>query len=704
MHDNRPKVSIIVPVYNSDQYLACCLQSIITQTLNEIEIIVVNDGSTDHSAQIIDEFAAKFTDKMIVITKTNGGLGDARNHGIRVATGEYIGFVDSDDWVTPDMFEQLYNLAAQGHDLVVCDVIETNPKSEKSYLTKGFRGRNFSQKEIVIYATDPAYACNKLFKRTLFEQVEFPSVWYEDVATIPIILSYVQNPAYLEIPLYFYRKHSASITHSNDPKSLGVLTAWDRLLTHMNPAFKPEAVFSVARSIHIFMDFKPKFANSIMAYAQKHRKIIESNVYYQQALKRKEIRDFFGTNQPSGQAKLRIYFYSSQISGRGGMETVLTTVANSLLNKGHDVKIILSEHPTFKDWETNGVNVIYTSSVRKDADETLFQRNKNKGNIILLRRLLRNLPRADFIVALDTKDVATAKFAVEGFDSRPLIASWVHFNMKAIRAKQNFLLANFHIAINKELQDDIISLTSNTNTYLLYNPVSLNKEKIQRPKDTKFLYVGRLFNYQKRVDRILDALSKVDGNWTLQIIGDGLDEPMLRDLAKELGIEDRISWEGWKPDPWAYVNEATCLIMASAYEGFGLSAAEALARGIPVVAGDCSGLKELIKNGENGWLFPFQDLSALSDILNSVVKGTLPLPDQDRVQASVEPFNEYSIIERLEQIFLEMQTKRSKIKRMRLMSKDIRPVSSKKSKNRKQLSLSTRKTKKGSATALKKRY
>ena len=106
------KVSVIVPVYNSRDYLERCLESLVNQTLPDIEIVVVNDGSPDDSQTIIDRYAEAYPDKIVSLSKENGGLSDARNFGIARATGEYIGFVDSDDFVDLDMYERLYDKAA----------------------------------------------------------------------------------------------------------------------------------------------------------------------------------------------------------------------------------------------------------------------------------------------------------------------------------------------------------------------------------------------------------------------------------------------------------------------------------------------------------------------------------------------------------------------------------------------------------------
>ena len=117
------KVSVIVPVYNVEKYIKKCLNSLVNQTLDEVEIVVVNDGSPDNSQKIIDEYTKKYKNIKSYV-KENGGLSDARNYGIKRATGKYISFVDSDDYIRKDMLEKMYNYAIQKNfDVVVCDSI-----------------------------------------------------------------------------------------------------------------------------------------------------------------------------------------------------------------------------------------------------------------------------------------------------------------------------------------------------------------------------------------------------------------------------------------------------------------------------------------------------------------------------------------------------------------------------------------------------
>ena len=117
-----PKVSVIVPFYNVEGYIEKCLETLVNQTLKEIEIILVNDGSTDRSIEIVKKFIKEYPEKIVYLEKENGGLSDARNFGLKHAKGEYIAFVDSDDYIEIDMYENMYNLAEkENSDMVECN-------------------------------------------------------------------------------------------------------------------------------------------------------------------------------------------------------------------------------------------------------------------------------------------------------------------------------------------------------------------------------------------------------------------------------------------------------------------------------------------------------------------------------------------------------------------------------------------------------
>lgn len=189
------KVSIIVPVYNVEKYLPKCLESLINQTLEEIEILCVNDGSTDNSRVVLEEYSRK-SSKIKILDKKNGGLSDARNYGMNHAKGEYIGFVDSDDWVELNMFEIMYQQAKQSNaDICICNYKEI-------YSNKTINIEDFNKEFTIVHE---ASVWNKLFKNSFVEEkrVKFPvGLWYEDNAfTYKLLIS---KPKIVNVNKYLY--------------------------------------------------------------------------------------------------------------------------------------------------------------------------------------------------------------------------------------------------------------------------------------------------------------------------------------------------------------------------------------------------------------------------------------------------------------------------------------------------------------------
>ena len=204
-----PKVSIIVPVYNVEEYLEKCLDSLVNQTLKDIEIIIVNDGSPDNSQKIIDEYQSKYKN-IKSYQKTNGGLSDARNYGINKASGEYLAFIDSDDYIKTDMIEKMYQKAKNEKlDIVVCNSIEIYPNDisieKKSNL-------NYSDDSIKNYLISPPMACTRLYKKELFKNISFKkNIFYEDLELTPKLVNYTKNIGFIDEGLYYYYQRTGSI-------------------------------------------------------------------------------------------------------------------------------------------------------------------------------------------------------------------------------------------------------------------------------------------------------------------------------------------------------------------------------------------------------------------------------------------------------------------------------------------------------------
>ena len=227
------KVSIIVPVYNVEKYIGKCLDSLVNQTIDDYEVIVVNDGTPDNSQEIIDKYAVKYPNIVKPVIKKNGGLSDARNYGLKYAKGDYIGFVDSDDYVEHSMFEKLYNKAKENDfDITVCDI--NYVYDEKTVRVSSLISRDIFTKEGVREAMINIYpaAWNKLYKRKLFNNnVRFKKgVWYEDVEFLYRLFPYIDSIGTVKEALINYVQRDNSIIRSFDERLYNYIDNWNGIV------------------------------------------------------------------------------------------------------------------------------------------------------------------------------------------------------------------------------------------------------------------------------------------------------------------------------------------------------------------------------------------------------------------------------------------------------------------------------------------
>lgn len=222
------KVSIIVPAYNVENYIQKCLETLVNQTLQEIEIIVVNDGSTDKTKSRIEKFMLAYPEKIKYLEKTNEGLSEARNYGLPSAHGKYIGFIDSDDYIEPNMFEEMYKKAEEEQaDMVECDFIWEYPNKQKIDIGKIYRNK----KEAFLYARVVAW--NKLIKRETLENAKilFPKgLRYEDTEFFYKLLPSLKKISFVKKPLVHYIQRSNSIANTQNKRVKEIFEIWNNIL------------------------------------------------------------------------------------------------------------------------------------------------------------------------------------------------------------------------------------------------------------------------------------------------------------------------------------------------------------------------------------------------------------------------------------------------------------------------------------------
>ena len=245
-----PKVSIIVPVYNVEKYIEKCLDSLINQTIQDIEIIVVNDGSKDKSAEIVKKYQNKYPEKIIYVEKENGGLSDARNFGLPHAKGEYIAFLDSDDYIELDMYEKMYKLAKkENSDMVECDFYWEYPNKTKKDI-----GQIYTNKKEML-AKARVVAWNKLIKRSVLEEakVQFPKGYrYEDVEFTYKLIPYLNKVSFVKEPFIHYIQRENSISNSQNERTKEIFEVLEHVINFYKEKgiyedFKEELEYTYAR-------------------------------------------------------------------------------------------------------------------------------------------------------------------------------------------------------------------------------------------------------------------------------------------------------------------------------------------------------------------------------------------------------------------------------------------------------------------------
>lgn len=239
-------LSVIIPVYNVENYLEKCIDSVLKQRVENYEIILVNDGSTDKSLEICKKYKQNY-DNITLINKKNGGLSDARNAGLKIAKGEYIAFIDSDDYIDEYMFDEMIKSAQKNSlDLVICDCERVYEDRETNNILKCNldSSRLYNNEELLcnyLLQNIRPNACDKIYKKSLFieNNIEFPKgLYHEDLLTTFRIIKEVKRAKYIDKPFYKYLCREGSITTNLKLKNLEdmsiIIKRINKLCSEMN--------------------------------------------------------------------------------------------------------------------------------------------------------------------------------------------------------------------------------------------------------------------------------------------------------------------------------------------------------------------------------------------------------------------------------------------------------------------------------------
>ncbi|WP_321826999.1 glycosyltransferase [Maribacter dokdonensis] len=314
MSSNLPLVSIIVPIYNVESYLPKCLNSIISQSYTKLEIILVNDGSTDGCLTICNNYKEKDA-RIIVIDKENGGLSDARNKGIDFANGEYLSFVDSDDYIHPKMIETMAQMTiSEEADIVICG----HYKVYDSETTEAIRGdgsiyvykKEEALKKILEDVDINSFAWDKIYKKELFLNLRYPvGRIFEDTAFTYKVFEKAKKIVQLNNPFYYYlmRENSLSNTRNYKRNYHNFLAFYERF-EFVNVNFKELNELCAEKALHHAMNLVNLL--SINQDSMKDIYLEDLNNKIKHTLKFVEINSL---DNPQLKLKLRMYQFSPHL-------------------------------------------------------------------------------------------------------------------------------------------------------------------------------------------------------------------------------------------------------------------------------------------------------------------------------------------------------------------------------------------------------
>lgn len=317
----------------------------------------------------------------------------------------------------------------------------------------------------------------------------------------------------------------------------------------------------------------------------------------------------------------------------GGIENVIKTWVKFIDHDKFNLRIVhLSPGIAYLDGYEKAYQYVGPGDLQGDERLSYY--------LLAYTTFIKENGAPDICVATNHPNMcAVAMVARNNLDANYRILSWTHTNLKILEenncgSMDHLLCADAHLVLSKTTENTIKQSNPNAIIYNIGNPVSLQNFVDKKARTNSLAFVGRL-EVIKRVDIILEAIYRANSNWSLKIVGSDDQESELKKISTYLNLDNRVTFLGWKDNPWDYVNDCDVFVLASEYEGYALVCAEALSIGMTVVSTPVDGVVDYIKPGVNGYLFPINDAVALAQILDYIDNGSLPICDRKTCRESI---------------------------------------------------------------------
>lgn len=334
---------------------------------------------------------------------------------------------------------------------------------------------------------------------------------------------------------------------------------------------------------------------------------------------------------------MKVLFIIPDYSGTGGAETVINTVCTELKNRKIKYHVYIAAKHKIKN-ETTNLKWLESIKYSRENFNLKFKNLNEFFHSLKINKIIRN-ENIDKIITVDGKGISLARKAIGKNNKDIMLFSWAHITIQKVKGNKLFKQADHHITISEKISEQIEKLGINRKDITtVYNPVYPQSTTIAfNPKN--FLFMGRLRESHKQVSTIFSALSKVSGDWTLHVVGDGPDSEIYKHQAKELGIENKVIFHGFIENPWGYIKNnigsVGSLLLSSRIEGFPMVLCEAMSYGIYCISSDCeTGPNEIIVEENNGQLFDVGDDKALSFHIQNIIDEKTSI-DQNKIKNSI---------------------------------------------------------------------
>lgn len=600
-------VSVIVPVYNVEKHIEKCLKSLANQTLKDLEIIIVNDGSTDNSKKIILEYINKFPD-FKYYEKENGGLSSARNYGIKYAHGDYIAFLDSDDYVEENLYEVMYRKAIkEKSDMVECDFLwEYYDKNGEISKTKKDKRKKFKNKNQYV-KNARVVAWNKLIKKQIIDDFDimFPEgLIYEDIEFFYKLLPHLSKISYVNIYGIHYVQRKGSILNSSPEKIGDIFKILDNVLKYY-------------KNLDIYpKEMKYRYRRILLGSSMKRILKIKNKKlrkeFFLETLKKLKIKkQNIKKNVVFGITKLDI----------GGAERVLVDIINKISDEFNiTIFTIYSDGILEKELNSNVKIINLYKNQNKILPLYIFVNGKKIYN-----KFIKN--KFDVEIAF-LEGPITRIFKYKNKNAKKI--AWVHNDIKKVfgRGIKSEIKKNLDKNLYKNYDKIVFVSNENKKSFedlygdmgkqiVIYNYIDKNRilkksecdNIIKKENIPIIVTVARLVE-QKGFERFIQIHKKIidEGIYhKIYVIGDGILKTKLQNLINKLNLENSFILLGQKQNPYCYIKMADYFCLFSLYEGYGIVIEEAKIFNKPILITKTAAIEAvenyekslIIENNEN---------------------------------------------------------------------------------------------------------